>query len=76
MEFILEIILEPIVEGLLRLWSKIYNNPDYNNSRLKKVLTIIVGVVLALVTTAIIILGVLYLIEWLNPSLFDVVGLD
>jgi len=35
-----------------------------------------VGVVLALVTTAIIILGVLYFIEWLHPSLFDVVGLD
>jgi hypothetical protein len=76
MELILEILLEPIVEVLLRLWSKIYNNPDYDNSHLKKVLTIIVGVVLALVTTAIILLGILYLIEWQNPSLFDVVGLD
>ena len=76
MEFILEFLIEPIVESLLLLWSKFYNSPDYDNSHLKKVLTIMVGVVLALVTTAIIILGVLYFIEWLHPSLFDVVGLD
>jgi hypothetical protein len=75
-EFVLEFLLEPIVEGILALWSKFYHRPGYDNSRLKKILTIIIGVVIAIVTIAIILLGVFYLIEWLYPSLLDVVRFD
>lgn len=77
LDFILEVILGTIVESIVELWTNFMKkrNPDYNNNRFKKAITIIISIILILVITALF-LGVLFLIEWVFPNLFDIVGFD
>ena len=73
----LEFIFETILYTTLELWTNFIKkrNPDYNNSRSKKVLTIVIKVLLILVVT-ILFFGILFLIEWIFPNLLDVVRFD
>ncbi|MDV3425838.1 MAG: hypothetical protein LIR50_00940 [Bacillota bacterium] len=77
MDFILEVILGTIVESIVELWTNFMKkrNPDYNNNRFKQAITIIISIILILMITALF-LGVLFLIEWVFPNLFDIVGFD
>ena len=77
MEFIFEVILGTIVESVVELWTNFMKkrNPDYDNNGIKKAITIIIAVLLILVIT-VLFLGIFFLIEWIFPNLFDVVGFD
>lgn len=77
MEFIFEIIIEVIIEAIVEVWTNLMKkrNPDYDNNRVKKVITKIIAVILILVIMVLFI-GILFLIEWIFPNLFDVVGFD
>lgn len=50
-------------------------NPDYDNHRSKKIFAKIVAVMLIIGTT-VLLLGILFLIEWGYPNLFSFVGFD
>jgi len=61
--FIIEIVFGVIFDGILELWTNFMKkrNPDYDNSRIKNVFTIVIGVILT-VLTLILILCILFLI--------------
>lgn len=63
MGFIIEIVFGVIFDGILELWTNFMKkrNPDYDNSRIKNVFTIVIGVILT-VLTLILILCILFLI--------------
>jgi uncharacterized membrane protein YidH (DUF202 family) len=77
LEFIFEVILGTIVESIVELWTNFMKkrNPDYDNNRIKKAITIIIAILLILVITSLF-LGILFLIELIFPNLFDVVSFD
>lgn len=77
MEFIIEVIFETILDSVSELWTNFMKkrNPDYDTNRNKKILSKIVAVLLIFATT-ILIFGILFLIEWKNPDLFNIVGFD
>ena len=52
MEFIIEFIFGIIFEGTLELWTNFMKkrNPDYDNSRSKKIFPILIGILLTLLT--------------------------
>jgi uncharacterized protein YacL len=77
LEAIFEFIYEVLLEGVIELWTNFMKkrNPDYDNSRMKKVLTATIGVILMLVI-AILFLAILFLIEWIFPNLFNIVEFD
>lgn len=50
-------------------------NPDYDNNRFRKGITIVAGLLMSVLILALF-LAVLFFIEWLDPDLFDLVGFD
>lgn len=70
MEFIFEAIVDTILETWTNLMKK--RNPDYVNVRFRKSIALIVAIIMMLVLVALF-LGILFVIEWLFPQLFDVI---
>ena len=73
----LEFIFETILDATLELWTSFIKkrNPDYDNCRSKKALSIVIKVLFILVVT-ILFLGILFLIEWIFPNILDIVRFD
>lgn len=76
-ELILEAILGTAIEGVLDAWTRFMKkrNPDYENNRFRKGITIVAGLLMSVLILALF-LAVLFFIEWLDPDLFDLVGFD
>jgi len=70
MEFIFEAIVDTVLETWTNLMKK--RNPDYVNVRFRKSIALIVAIIMILVLVALF-LGILFVIEWLFPQLFDVI---
>lgn len=77
MEFLFEGILETLIDGALELWTdfKKRKNPYYDNTHVKKLFIVIIGILLAIVVTVLFI-GFFFLVESIAPNAFDIIGFD
>lgn len=74
MEIVVEFIFELIFEGILELytsWRK-KKNPNYDNTKFKKVIDVIIKIIIVLLIL-ILFIGLMFLMEWLFPELSDII---
>ena len=77
MEIIVEFISELIVEGILEIYTayRKKKDPNYDNTKLKRIIDKIIKVLIVIILVAIFI-GVVFLIEKFYPEFFDIIGLE
>lgn len=72
-EFIFELLFEGILEGYTAYRKK--KNPDYNNTKLKKITDCIIKIFMVIIILIIFVL-IIFIIEHFYPNLFDMIYFD